>query len=323
MKNIKTLYLIAALFLSSCALAMEEWDPVLTTVTTASPEQELSLLEELPLELLRMIYDKLDPDSKRAFLAANKRLYEVRNPLTGATLKGKAGIPSLLRMEGLKDLKIAYTVSRQDILDLQPVLKNVKVLDTSNNLIMNEDFEVMVPYLTQLEQLDLSSNLIPDETLSYLRGLTQLLELNLSGCTRISLSGIQHLSALLPQLQVLNLSGCNVVDFMAAMYLARFTQLRELNLSDCISVRWQFLEQLAKLPQLQVLDISNNQAVDDTDLRTLERCTQLRRLDVRGTHVTSAGIAALQVALPDLEISYDPGRIYLYSILSYLSENKQ
>jgi hypothetical protein len=66
------------------------------------------------------------------------------------------------------------------------------------------------------------------------------------------------------------------------------------------------LDYVQRIPKLQTLTL-NDTPVTDLGLTKLSACTQLRTLDVRGTHVSTAGLAALQNALPRLQIISDSG----------------
>ena len=59
---------------------------------------------------------------------------------------------------------------------------------------------------------------------------------------------------------------------------------------------------LKGLPELQTLDISGMPA-DDSDLEYITPLKELRLLCLRGTHVTDAGVAKLQQALPNCKIT--------------------
>jgi hypothetical protein len=57
------------------------------------------------------------------------------------------------------------------------------------------------------------------------------------------------------------------------------------------------------MPRLAVIDLRNSE-VTDQHLDDLRVCKRLRRIDLRETHVTSAGVARLQKALPNCEIRW-------------------
>jgi hypothetical protein len=47
--------------------------------------------------------------------------------------------------------------------------------------------------------------------------------------------------------------------------------------------------------------------ITDESISILSQLTSLRRLDISGTKITEEGIRKLQAALPDCQITNDPG----------------
>ncbi len=339
-----TLYLLAALGLSSYALAMEEWEPALTTLPSVQEEEPCSLLEQLPVELLKMVYDKLDPESKKVFLTLNKRLSEIRCLFKKINLKNEAGIPCLSSLPELEALKIACELSPQGILQLKPRLGGLRVLDLSDNKLWTVDFIFLAPALTNLQQLSLRDCTIQSarspgylasfamfllgsprahEELSYLKGLTQLQQLDLNGCNHISPSNIGRvlrvaqmqapdvgpdqgieLEALagLTQLRKLGLRHMQVTG-PSLRHLAGLTQLEELDVSRTF-IDSASLEYLLGLTRLRQLNLSRND-VSDAGIRHLMALTQLRQLDLSETQVTNEGLrdVAALTQLRQLDIS--------------------
>ncbi len=105
----------------------------------------------------------------------------------------------------------------------------------------------------------------------------------------------------LTQLRKLNLSMTKVTG-TGLVYLARLKHLAELQLvfADLADAD---LPPLAGLSSLQTLDLRGNSAITDQGLRALAACQTLQFLQVDQTRVTSAGVAALQAALPTVRIS--------------------
>ncbi len=301
-KNIKSIYLMMALCLASFALAMKTEDE--------------AALEELPLELLKMTYDKLHPDSKRTFLGLSKRLSCLRNLSKRTTLRDEKGIPCLLRMERLEDLRIYCKLSPEGVNALRPVLKNLRILSFSNNSIMDESLAALAPYLTQLQRLHLQEcHTLTNEGLRCLAELTSLEWLELSGSS-ISDIGVGYV-AKLPQLQQLDLSGSSISkNGIKCLQGAR--KLWQLNLSDCLGLKNMGMN-LNGLSQLRKLDLSGCDRMDDevimdwlgggglflleslnlsdtevTKLSPLAGLLQLRDLDLSGTSVTDEDLRQLE-----------------------------
>lgn len=86
-------------------------------------------------------------------------------------------------------------------------------------------------------------------SLAFLAGCTQIVDLNLRGCDK--LSSIEPLRALSQPLHKLNLRDC--IALSSLQPLSSLNQLQSLNISGCMSV--SSLEPLSALNQLQVLDI--------------------------------------------------------------------
>ncbi len=315
----KTLYLLAVFYLSSYVLAMEEWEPALTTVTTvpfAHEEAQPSLLEELSVELLKMIYDKLDPNSKNAFLRLNKRFFEMRYASRSVTLKDEAGILCLSSRPELEALKIACELSPQSIVQLKLRLSGLRILDLSENKLWAEDLAFLLPSLTNLQQLSLRDcgvqrvdsgymaslallllgRKCASENLSYLAGLTQLRRLDLNSCNHVTNASLRYVAGL-TLLQQLDLSRTLINDVGLA-HVSKLALLRQLALSST-SVSDVGIRHLAGLTQLQELEVLDIQ-VSDIGLQYLRELTQLRKLIICW-HISNA--AALQAALPNLVIT--------------------
>ncbi len=319
----KTLYLLAAFCLTSCALAMEEWEPALTMVPSVPFVQEeqdaepCSLLEQLPLELLKMIYDKLDPDSRKVFLTLSKGLQDLKGTWKSVTLKDEAGIPCLSSMPGLEALKIACEFSSQSILQLKPKVCGLKVLDLSDNKLWTEDLAFLVPSLTKLQQLSLRNCYIlrvknsgylaslallllgrgcSSEDLSYLANLTQLRQLDLNSCNHATHASLRHVAGL-TNLQVLDLENTEIT-YEGLRQLTGLTQLQVLSLADT-RVGNKGLACLVGLTRLRELDVSLC-GVNDDGVAHLTGLTQLRSLNLNDCRLTDEGVAALAV-LTNLE----------------------
>ena len=86
----------------------------------------------------------------------------------------------------------------------------------------------MVGKMSKLNKLDISHCEITDEGLSYLTSLKQLRHLIMSGCSLVSLSGLEAISNLL--LTALDISECNVDDTWMPL-IAGIKTLEILNLS--------------------------------------------------------------------------------------------
>jgi actin-like ATPase involved in cell morphogenesis len=136
---------------------------------------------------------------------------------------------------------------------------------------------------------------ITDAGLDHLRGLAALQELNLSGCTRVTDVGLTHLRGHL-ELRSLDLSHCDrVTDAGIAHLLNSLIGLRSLNLSYCSRVTDAGLTHLCMLAGLQGLDLSHCERVTDAGLAHLRGLAGLRSLDlVLCNWLTDAGLFHLR-----------------------------
>jgi len=144
-------------------------------------------------------------------------------------------------------------------------------------------------HFTHLKKLTVSGRSI--DSLSFLTSMTQLEELDLSGC---SLPDELDTVAALPALKKLTLEGCSL---SSVTKLEKAIGLTHLNLSSNaigdISV-------LANMPQLTCLDLSHNAVTDLTPVNGLSLLTEL---DVSYNSITSVAPAALCLELRKLDIT--------------------
>jgi hypothetical protein len=135
----------------------------------------------------------------------------------------------------------------------------------------------------------LRSWLFGDEEAAYLRALTNLTYLDLSG-TEITDSGLESLRAL-TALEYLSLRDNDITDGGLGN-LKGMTSLGELDLSNT-QVTDSGLEHLEELANLERLILDGTQ-ITDAGLEHLERLTNLTYLDLRRTQVTDAGLEHLK-----------------------------
>jgi hypothetical protein len=188
---------------------------------------------------------------------------------------------------------------------------------------IDQPFERSEDGWSQMRVLSLNS----DTSLSYIRGLTQLQFLFLSGSkvTDAGMESLKNLPALtkfylqrtrvtdaglvevggLKALQLLDLKDARVTD-AGLSHLKGLTALQKLHLSGT-KVTDAGLAQLNGLTTLQELDLSKSQ-VTDAGLAQLKGLTALQKLNLSGTNVTGAGLAQLNslTALQELDLSYSP-----------------
>ena len=136
--------------------------------------------------------------------------------------------------------------------------------------------------LSNLRNLNLSGCTgITDEGLASLAQLTSLRTLFLSGCTSITDAGLASLASL-QHLKYLKLSGCTGITDEGLASLAQLKRLGTLYLSGCTGITGVGLAPLAQLPNLQLLKLSGCTGITDERLESLAQLSQLYLLDLSG-----------------------------------------
>ena len=158
-------------------------------------------------------------------------------------------------------------------------------LDGSNMTRMAaEDLSMLI----NLTHLNVSPSSFDDRAMKALGKLTKLQWLELPACL-ITDGGISHLRAL-SELAVIDFSSTAVTDASAPVF-AEWRKLNRVNL-DNTKITNRALTMLSGLPKLRELSLRNT-AIDDACLPELLKM-ELRRLDIRGTRISSDGVARVQ-----------------------------
>ena len=140
--------------------------------------------------------------------------------------------------------------------------------------------------LTGLRRLDLAYTKISDVGLEHLRGLREVLDLNLYFAEYITDSGIAHIKGW-TQLKHLNLRGTKVTSRVFD-HLQGLENLRSLDLSSTEITDAGF-ENLASLPHLEKLAIGGNRILGP-GLSLLKLLPALKYLDVGGIQRVDSGL---------------------------------
>jgi hypothetical protein len=151
--------------------------------------------------------------------------------------------------------------------------------------------------LNQLVILDLGGTRVTDAGMKSLRALSRLECLWLDR-TRVTDAGLQNLKTL-PQLQMLEFDGTRVTD-AGLEYLKPLSQLQALSLGNT-KVTGAGLRHLTGLKGLQTLYIPGTQ-VTDAGLEYLQGMPQLRSLMLTDTPVTDAGLERIKVLTELVEL---------------------
>lgn len=204
--------------------------------------------------------------------------------IDGATLDDASAIGSCT---ALQNLFIRNAILSTDVLQSIGTLKGLQTLTLKECNISSISF---LSGLTELTELDLSSNAIRDITaLSQLSKLTQL---NLSSNALISLSGLENLT-LLTSLDV------SFNSIVSTAPLASMHALLELDIS---SNALRSLDSIGNLVQLTQLRAAHNELLD---LDALANCQALVYLDVSHNTLLRIDTAASLVALEEFDFSYN------------------
>ncbi|MFR2932287.1 MAG: leucine-rich repeat domain-containing protein [Oscillospiraceae bacterium] len=160
-------------------------------------------------------------------------------------------------------------------------------LTIHNGMFDDYTFLMVMPYL---EKLDLSGSLVSAQTLEYIGTLTDLSDLNLSGC---GLSNIVALSGA-KAMEHLDLSDNSISNIGA---LSNYSGLKTADLSrNAITA----IDALDGLTKLTALDLSEN---DITSVSALAKCTEMTELKLASNRITSVAPLSGMRALTKLDLS--------------------
>ena len=159
-----------------------------------------------------------------------------------------------------------------------------------------------------LESLSLSRTNIVDEDFVHLKGLTGLLDLNLSSMKQIDGSGLAHLTHF-KALKELTCFNANIAD-SALEHISTIASLEDLNLY-MTQIDGSGLIHIKNLTSLKNLSLSKT-SITDVSLAHLKDMTWLKELELYDTQIGDEGLANLK-GLTSLErlilgnIEKDPG----------------
>jgi internalin A len=227
--------------------------------------------EDRAVEAVKKVRGKLTRDEnapERPVIAVNFVGGRVRD----AQLKEL--VPHLAKFEKLQKLSLPFLVTDAGIKELAP--------------------------LTQLRTLELLGCQVTDAGLKELAPLKNLQSLMLKR-TDITDAGLKELAAL-QNLRDLDVSITAVTD-AGLKHLAPLTHLHRLDLSGNRAITDAGMKELADLENLQTLWLYVTN-IGDAGLKELRGLKKLRELRVYSTKVTEVGVAELQRALPDCEITW-------------------
>ena len=222
--------------------------------------------------------------------------------LTGTffTAAGTHHLATLIHLQTLRipDCRISQTGLR-DVFSLV----RLQHLDLTGTFTISP--ETSGPALLQLRShpnlrhLNISYSNLCDQELSMVSQSlpTQLLRLNLGGCSRLVGTGFEYISRHHTQLQILELDRCYDLTFRGLRRIAKLTQLRQLSLQGCRSLTgWRHM---VSLQNLQHLDVNACAGLSDDALPHFSSLRQLQHLDISNCDdLSDAAITQLPLNLP-------------------------
>lgn len=117
---------------------------------------------------------------------------------------------SLRELVNLRSLNIGFNnISDEGVEILATALPGLRELSISGTEVSTEGVRQISGHLRSLEKLDLRQTLVSDAAIGYLSSLPSLLNLSLQMCSRLTDSGLTHLTTM-PRLQVLNIRQVHV-----------------------------------------------------------------------------------------------------------------
>jgi Leucine-rich repeat (LRR) protein len=143
-----------------------------------------------------------------------------------------------------------------------------------------------------LRKLDLSGNgSVDNALLGKLQTLSNLKDLNLTGCLQVTFIGL----ALLPKsLERLILQDCTHVCNVAMECLSSLLELKRLDLQGCTLISDEGLHELSAIKSVQYLNLSFCTSITDVGMFALSKLVHLRVLRLHSCHkITDLGLRAL------------------------------
>ncbi len=239
------------------------------------------------------------------------------------------GMQEIRNLPGIVDLNLSYAeyVTDEGLAAIKG-WKKLKRLNVHGAKISDTTLE-HVSGITTLEELNIGSAMITDVGLERLTSLPNLRKLTMGG-NKLGDAGLQALREM-PGLTYLDLNGRQGTDaniwaismsdrgLDAVLSLKALRELRfgcaflgvgvegaRFATVSAISVTTRWLEKMKSLPNLEKLKLQGCNKVDDESLAVLAAFPALRELDLKGTSVTSEGLAKFHAAKPNVVIYTGP-----------------
>ena len=248
-----------------------------------------------------------------------------RNAIESMELQGSQitsqGLRALPKFPSLKRLNLGHKDLTAEDMAVIGQLTPLEELNLEHAQVDDQELAGLSP-LVGLKSLNLTRTQVTDAGLPALREMTALEKLvlsetNVTGAEIAKLKCLPHLTHLgvattnfgtggektlrqLDRVEVLHASACGMNDALVGQIKGRRT-LRELDLGNNIQITDRSAGQLSGCAALEYLSLAHN-PVSDATLKAYQRMKALKRLNVYKTSCSLTGAAALQKALPGLEI---------------------
>lgn len=172
--------------------------------------------------------------------------------------------------------------------------------------------EAMPPRVCKLEALFLSfCSQLTGDALLYLIGDSgsNLSCIMANRCTGLSDMALSRLPLLCPALTLADLSQTSVSDATLALFAMHSSFLATLVLWSCVNITSAgVIAVLRRCTMLRTLCCALSSGVDDAILPSVEAALQLQTIALSNTGCTDAGVAALRVRRPRLQINRRPSK---------------
>lgn len=132
---------------------------------------------------------------------------------------------------------------------------------------------------------------LTDNGMSKIAKIPKLQLLGVSGCTKITATGIAALKGL--SLSSLDIGGCDRVGNEGAQAIAAMSGLQMLY-AKASGITDDGIKHLGKLTKLDTLDLSDNFGITDACLADLKKLSALKNLNLSGTELTDKAVDVLK-----------------------------
>ena len=205
------------------------------------------------------------------------------------------------KLQPLIHLEVLILGSCSKITTLKPIrhLQKLTKLDVSDCSRLNDHGLLFIGTLTNLLELNLSGCYLLSDNLPFLGQLKKLKRLTLSYCSAIATHAPQHIGQLL-ELTLLDVSGTSISN-TGLKFLGSMKTLKCLNLSDCSEITDEGLYHIQGLCNLRYLNVNLCCSITDWGLSFIAALPELYCLDVGlCSEITDAGLESV-LSLPKIQ----------------------